>query len=201
MSLEAAVFDTEWKNVQAQTSTTKDGVTYQYLTNGGNARSSGAEATYMLFPVQDLTLRATGAYTNSHLTEDAPALGGLSGDAMPFTAKWTGSLAADYRFAIGGYPSWVGGSYNYIGKRISNFTNTALGKYPLNVPSYTTFDLNAGIEIAKVKLSDLRQEPGQLARHQLRQQHRARHLHRHVQRRHHPAAHGRRRPELLVLTQ
>ena len=153
MSLEAAVFDTEWKDVQAQTSTTKDGVTYQYLTNGGKARSSGAEATYMLFPVQDLTLRATGAYTDSHLTEDAPALGGLSGDAMPFTAKWTGSLAADYRFALGGYASWVGGSYNYIGKRISNFSNTALGKFPLNVPSYTTFDLNAGIEIAKVKLS------------------------------------------------
>jgi len=153
MSLEAAVFDTEWKDVQAQTSTTKDGVTYQYLTNGGNARSTGAEATYLLFPVQDLTLRATGAYTDSHLTEDAPALGGLSGDEMPFTAKWTGSLAADYRFAIGGHPSWVGGSYNYIGKRISNFTDTALGKYPLNVPSYTTFDLNAGIEIAKVKLS------------------------------------------------
>ena len=153
MSLEAAVFDTEWKDVQAQTSTTKDGVTYQYLTNGGDARSSGAEATYMLFPVQDLTLRATAAYTHSHLTEDAPALGGLSGDAMPFTAKWTGSLAADYRFALGGYATWVGGSYNYIGKRISNFTNESLGKFPLNVPSYTTFDLNAGIEIAKVKVS------------------------------------------------
>ena len=149
MSLEAAVFDTEWKDVQAQTSTTKDGVTYQFLTNGGKARSTGAEATYMLFPVQDLTLRATGAYTDSHLTEDAPALGGLSGDAMPFVPKWTGSLAADYRFGLGGHAAWVGGSYNYIGKRISNFSE----KFPLNVPSYTTFDLNAGIEIAKVKLS------------------------------------------------
>jgi iron complex outermembrane recepter protein len=149
MSLEAAIFDTEWKNVQAQTSTTKDGATYQYLTNGGKAQSSGAEATYLLFPVQDLTLRATGAYTDSHLTQDAPALGGLSGDEMPFVPKWTGSLAADYRFALAGYASWVGGSYNYIGKRTSNFSQ----KFPLNVPSYTTFDLNAGIEIAKVKLS------------------------------------------------
>ena len=153
MSLEAAVFDTEWKNVQAQTSTTKDGVTYQFLTNGGKARSTGAEATYMLFPVQDLTLRATGAYTDSHLTEDAPALGGLSGDTMPFVPKWTGSLAVDYRFALGGHAAWVGGSYNYIGKRISNFSDTSRGKYPLDVPSYTTFDLNAGIEIANVKLS------------------------------------------------
>ena len=153
MSLEAAIFDTEWKNVQAQTSAVKDGATYQYLTNGGKAQSSGAEATFMLFPVQDLTLRATGAYTDSHLTEDAPALGGLNGDTMPFVPHWTGSLAADYRFALAGHPAWIGGSYNYIGKRISNFTNTKLGKYPLDVPSYTTFDLNAGVEIAKVKLS------------------------------------------------
>jgi len=153
VTLEAAIFDTEWKNVQAQTSTTKNGVTYQYLTNGGNARSNGAEATLMLFPVRDLTLRATGAYTNSRLTQDAPALGGLAGDEMPFTARWTGSLAADYRFALGGHPSLVGGSYNYIGKRISNFTDTALGKYPLEVPHYTTFDLNAGVEIARIKVS------------------------------------------------
>jgi len=149
MSLEAAIFDTEWKNVQAQTSAVVNGATYQYLTNGGKARSSGAEGTFLLFPVRDLTLRATGAYTDSHLTEDAPALGGLSGDEMPFVPKWTGSLAADYRFALGGHASWVGGSYNYIGKRISNFSD----KFPLSVPSYTTFDLNAGIEIAKVKLS------------------------------------------------
>ena len=153
VSLEAAIFDTEWKDVQAQTSTTKAGVTYQYLTNGGNARSTGAEATFLLFPVQDLTLRATAAYTDSHLTEDAPALGGLDGDSMPFTAKWTGSLAADYRFALGGHSAWVGGSYNYIGKRISNFTDTSLGKYPLDVPAYRTVDLNAGIEISRVKLS------------------------------------------------
>jgi iron complex outermembrane receptor protein len=153
MSLEAAIFDTEWKNVQAQTSAVADGVTYQYLTNGGKARSTGAEATFLLFPVQDLTLRATAAYTDSHLTEDAAALGGLDGDKMPFVPRWTGSLAADYRFAIAGHPSWIGGSYNYVGKRISNFTNQALGKFPLDVPSYTTFDLNAGIEIARVKLS------------------------------------------------
>jgi outer membrane receptor protein involved in Fe transport len=149
MSLEAAVFDTEWKDVQAQTAAVKDGATYQYLTNGGNARSSGAEATFLLFPVQDLTLRATGAYTHSHLTEDAPALGGLSGDAMPFVPKWTGSLAADYRFAVAGHAAWAGGSYNFVGKRPSNFSQ----KFPLDVPSYTTFDLNAGIEIAQVKLS------------------------------------------------
>ena len=149
MSLEAAIFDTDWKNVQAQTSTTKNGVTYQYLTNGGKAQSSGAEATFLLFPVQDLTLRATGAYTDSHLTQDAAALGGLAGDPMPFVPKWTSSLAADYRFAVAGHAAWAGGSYNYVGKRTSNFSQ----KFPLEVPSYTTFDLNAGIEIAKVKLS------------------------------------------------
>lgn len=70
-------------------------------------------------------------------------------------ARSTGALGADYRFALDGHAAWVGGSYNYIGKRISNFTDSSLqgNKFPLDVPSYTTFDLNAGVEIAKVKLS------------------------------------------------
>jgi iron complex outermembrane recepter protein len=149
MSLEAAIFQTDWKNVQAQTSATKDGVTYQYLTNGGTAQSSGAEATLLVFPVPDLTLRLTTAYTDSHLTQDAPALQGLAGDAMPFVPNWTASLAADYRFALGGHAAWVGGSYNIVGNRKSNFSE----KNPIKVPEYVTFDLNAGVEIGKVKLS------------------------------------------------
>ncbi len=148
-SIEAAVFRTDWKDVQAQTSATKDGATYQYFVNGGKARSSGAEATLLVFPVKDLTLRATGAYTDAKLTEDAAALSGKSGDRMPFVPKTTGSLGIDYRFALGAYQATVGGSANYIGSRLSNFS----GKGPLNVPSYTTLNLNMGVDINQWRVS------------------------------------------------
>nr|WP_276597111.1 TonB-dependent receptor [Pelomonas aquatica] len=142
-SIEAAVFTTDWKDVQAQTSATKSGATYQYFVNGGTARSRGAETTLLVFPVKDLTLRLTAAYTDARLTEDAPALQGMNGDRMPFVPRVTASFGTDYRFEIGSYPAWIGGSANYIGSRVSTFG----GKGPLNVPAYTTVNLNTGADI------------------------------------------------------
>ena len=150
-SVEAAVFTTDWKNIQIQTTTgaTSKG-TFNYFVNGGTAKSSGAEATVLLFPVSGLTLRGTVAYTDSHLTQDAPVVKGLSGDRMPFVPRITASVAADYRFALSGLPTWVGGSLNRVGDRRSNFSQQA---NVLTVPAYTTFNLNAGVEINRLRLT------------------------------------------------
>jgi len=148
-SLEAAVFTTDWKDVQIQTAAQTAAGNFNYFVNGGNAKSSGMEATFMLAPTRDLLLRATAAYTDSHLTEDAPTAGGLNGDRMPFTPRVTGSLAADYHFAIAGSPAWIGASYNYIGERRSNFS----GKTAFDVGAYKTLNLNAGMDIGNVRVS------------------------------------------------
>jgi outer membrane receptor protein involved in Fe transport len=149
-SVEAAVFSTDWKDIQVQKATVSNGTTYQHFVNAGKAKSQGAEATLLLFPISGLTLRATGAYTDSHLTEDAPVVGGLSGDRMPFVPKWTGSLAADYRFPLAGVQAWVGGAVGYIGARRSNFSQQPNAT---DVPSYTTLGLNAGVDIDNLRVS------------------------------------------------
>lgn len=150
-SVEAALFTTDWKDIQIQTSS---GVTpkgnFNYFVNGGRAKSSGAEGTLLFFPMAGLTLRGTAAYTDSHLTEDAPVVKGLNGDRMPFVPKVTGSLAADYRFALSGLQAWVGGSVNHIGERQSNFSKQA---NVLTVPAYSTVNLNAGVEINQVRVT------------------------------------------------
>jgi len=150
-SVEAALFTTDWKDIQIQTSS---GVTpkgnFNYFVNGGKAKSSGAEATLLVFPTSGLTLRGTAAYTDSHLTEDAPVVKGLNGDRMPFVPRMTGSLAADYRFALAGMQAWVGGSVSHIGERRSNFSQQA---NVLNVPAYSTVNLNAGLEVNKVRVT------------------------------------------------
>lgn len=148
-SLEAAVFTTDWKDVQIQTSARTVAGNFNYFVNGGNAKSNGLETTFMLAPSRDLLVRTTVAYTDSHLTEDAPAAGGLNGDRMPFTPRLTSSLAIDYHFGVAGYAAWLGGSYNYIGARRSNFS----GKTPFEVGSYNTFNLSSGIDIGPVRLS------------------------------------------------
>ncbi|MES2959070.1 MAG: TonB-dependent receptor [Pseudomonadota bacterium] len=149
-SIEAALFRTDWKDVVVQRGTVSGGVTYQHFVNAGDAKVQGAEATLLLFPMQGLTLRTTGAYTDSRLTTDAPSAGGLSGDRMPFVPKWTASLAADYRFPIAGHSAWVGGVVGYIGQRRSDFSQVP---DVLDVPSYTTLGLNAGVEFGNVRVS------------------------------------------------
>jgi len=159
-SLEAAVFTTNWQDIQIQTSTTTAAGTYQYFVNGGTARSDGAEATLLFQPVTGLSLRATAAYTDSKLTSDAPAAGGLDGDRMPFSPQWTGSLLADYHFHLGSaWQPFVGASWSYIGNRISNFSQhqppnpTGLPSNEVTVPSYTTFNLNAGFDVNRVRVN------------------------------------------------
>ncbi|MDE2369910.1 MAG: TonB-dependent receptor [Burkholderiales bacterium] len=150
-SIEAAIFDTDWKDIQVQTQTVDShGTTYQHFVNAGTARSQGAEATLLLFPSAGLTLRATAALTDSKLTADAPVVGGVSGDRMPFVPKWSGSLGADYKFSAGGLPAWIGGAVAYVGQRRSNFSQKPNAT---DVPSYTTLGLNAGVDIGKARVS------------------------------------------------
>lgn len=158
-SVEAALFDTNWNDVQIQTSTTTAAGSYQYFVNGGTARSDGADATVLIEPLRGLSVRATGAYTNSRLTSAAPAAGGLNGDRMPFSPKWTGSLVADYRFVVsGGLRPFMGVSWNYIGERVSNFTehqppNPAdLPSNKVSVPSYTTVNIHVGVDVHRLRL-------------------------------------------------
>lgn len=149
-SVEAALFRTDWKDVVVQRGTVANGTTYQHFVNAGDAKVQGAEATLLLFPVQGLTLRATGAYTDSRLTMDAPSAGGLNGDRMPFVPRWTASLGADYRFPVAGHSAWVGGVVGYIGQRRSDFSQLP---DVLDVPAYTTVGLNAGVEVGGARIS------------------------------------------------
>ncbi len=148
-SVEAAVFSTRWKNIQIQTSTRTAAGNFNHFVNGGTARSSGAEATLLLFPLQGLTLRTTAAYTDARLTSDAPAAGGIDGDRMPFVPRITASLSADHRFALGTLPAWLGAAVQHVGERRSNFSN----KTPFDVPAYTTLGLNAGFDLKNLRVT------------------------------------------------
>jgi iron complex outermembrane receptor protein len=145
-SIEAALFSTDWKNIQIQTSANG----FNFFVNGGAATSKGFEASLMYFPVTGLSLRGTLGYTQAKLSEAAPAAGGVSGDQLPFVPELAGSLGANYRWAIGnGLMASAGGSVNYTGDRRSDFS----GKAAKEVPSYTTVNISGGIENANWRLS------------------------------------------------
>ncbi len=136
--VDAALFYTDWRDIQVQTSAGG----FNYFVNGGSARSQGGELTVRWAPARGLNLGLNGAYTDARLTAPAVAAGGADGDQLPFVPKWSGSLTADYQWRLSGnLDAFVGGSVNYTGERISNFS----GKAPHQVPSYTTVNLRAGV--------------------------------------------------------
>jgi len=145
-SFEAAVFDTDWKNIQIGTSAQG----YNFYVNGGTARSRGAEATFYVVPLAGFSVRASMAYTDAVLTSDAPAAGGLDGDRLPFVPKVTASLSADYRWSlVSDWSAILGSSINFTGNRASAFSQ----QQPLTVASYTTVNVNAGVENANWRVS------------------------------------------------
>lgn len=147
-SFEAAVFNTDWKDVQIQTNRSGS----NFLINGGKARSRGAEATLAVYPTAGLGVRATLGYTDAHLTEDTTKVMvnattplGRSGDDMPFVPKLTASLAADYKFALNAdWASSLGTAIAHTGKRRSDFS----GKPNIDLPAYTTVNFSAAVENA-----------------------------------------------------
>ncbi len=156
---EAAVFQIDWDDIQLLTTDTTSQLTY--YTNGSTARSRGAELSTRWAPVRGLALEAAGTYLDAKLTDGLnPPVGaariyGSKGDRLPGSAKLSGSLSAEYNWAIGEtYSAYVGSSLAYVGNRYAEFSNLLPIADPvankaygvrLKMPSYTTVDLRAGI--------------------------------------------------------
>ncbi|HEY1881241.1 MAG TPA: TonB-dependent receptor [Caulobacteraceae bacterium] len=146
LSLDLSLFWNEWDKIQIQTSAPGG---FQGFINGGTARTRGVELSSLWRPTHGLTLGLNGAYTEANLTSAAPAAGGVDGDELPFVPRWTGAITADYSWLINnGWAADVGGSVNYIGDRRSGFTNA----FGVNVPSFTTFNLNGSVTHGPVTL-------------------------------------------------
>lgn len=125
--LDLSVFHIAWRNIQLQQQTADNLV---YTGNGGTASSSGFEFATTFLPTAYLHFTATAAYTDAHLTEDAPAVGGFNGDQLPISPRWTASLTTDYVHPISDRVSLLsGGGYRYRDAVLSQFAHTdvALG--------------------------------------------------------------------------
>ncbi|HEY2068399.1 MAG TPA: TonB-dependent receptor [Rhizomicrobium sp.] len=146
VSFDAALYYNNWKDVQIQTSAS----IYQYIVNGGNARTQGVELGVAYVPIDGLTLGLNGSYLDANLTSDAIAAHAVNGDRLPFVPHLSGSLTADYRWPLtDAVMANLGGSLNYVGSRISDYS----GRFPVTVPSYTVLDLHAGIDYRNFEIS------------------------------------------------
>jgi len=146
VSIDAALFYTDWKDIQIQTSAAG----FNFFVNGGKARSQGAEVTLRVAPVRGLNLGLNSAYTDAKLTTAAPAAGGIDGDRLPYVPKFSGALTADYAIPMTGtMQANIGGSVNYVGSRQSDYSQ----RFAKRLGDYTTVDLRAGISDGAWSLS------------------------------------------------
>jgi iron complex outermembrane receptor protein len=106
------------------------------------------EWTFGYVPVHGLTFSWTGAYTHANLTSPAPAVGGNSGDPLPYVPKWSTSLDGEYDWAaFANYKGFVGATWSYIGSRSTDFGSSA-DATPVQVAlsSYNTVEARIGLE-------------------------------------------------------
>ncbi|MDE1150642.1 MAG: TonB-dependent receptor [Azospirillaceae bacterium] len=143
LSIDASIYDIEWDAIQLQAASPTG---FSYIQNGGTARSRGGEVNLTVTPSEGLTLVANLDYTDATLTENVRTSGlyGNTGDRLPFSARFTGSLSADQKFHITeGFNGFVGATVSYVGDRYSVFNTTATGAR-FYMPAYTTFDVRTG---------------------------------------------------------
>ncbi|WP_079227375.1 TonB-dependent receptor [Pseudomonas putida] len=144
LSLETALFYIDWKDVQ--TTLTDSASSFNYMANGGKARSQGIENSFTWLPTDRLTINGTLTYTDARFVEADPRNPVVqNGDRLPYSPRWSSSLSATQEFPIlGAYTGYAGATVTYMGDRGGSFPNRATSTR-FTLPSYTTVDLKGGI--------------------------------------------------------
>jgi len=144
LTSELSVFHIDWRRIQLSALIDSFGT----ITNGGGARSDGAEWNVAYVPIKGLTLGFNGAYVNAYLTQPTPeSVNGLAGDRLPTAPLWSASASAEYSYPImSDLSGFLGVNWHFSGKRYADFS--AVGPRQ-QMPSYHIVDFRAGVETAK----------------------------------------------------
>jgi len=142
------VFYIDWKDVQILGIVNTPAGPVGINGNSGSAKSKGVEWNFTWRPISGLTLALLGSYTDAYLTADAPGLGAMSGDKLPFVPNVQNTLNADYKWpAFGDWSAFVGGTETYTGSRYTAFSPTVSVIEPhVKLPVYNTFQLHLGLD-------------------------------------------------------
>ena len=145
VSIDLSTYYIDWSNIQIQLRG-PTGLTYS--SNGGNAKSTGLEASVVTHPMDKLTLSGWFSYDDAALTESFPENSpgaGSTGDRLPLSSTLSGNLSAEYQTPIANRGLGViGGDLSYIGDRYGIFGSKAAAARQY-FGDYTKFDLHAGI--------------------------------------------------------
>jgi len=145
LSVDASLFRIDWHDIQVTEVDPVSGSTY--FANAGTAHSQGVEAAVQYIPVEGLKISANGSYTDAVLDSALPADAdsvAASGSRLPYSPRWSGTLAADYERALTGeVRGFAGATVMYVGERLADFQST-LGAPRYEMPDYYQLDMRLG---------------------------------------------------------
>ena len=155
---DAAVYQIDWDDIQLLRTVVLqvNGQTIRraLIANAGSASSKGAEFSMQWAPISSLVIGGSIAFVDATLGADAPALGGVNGDRIPYSAKWSGMATADYSRAL---TSTLTGTFGvgmqYVGERTNYFAADPAGNIQAQLPAYTQLDLRASVAWDQWELS------------------------------------------------
>jgi iron complex outermembrane receptor protein len=138
---DVALWYIDWKDLQA--------VTYvNGATTGGNANSDvtayGFEGSLTWRPTDGFSVIGGLAYSNSTLDDDeTAAFGALAGENLRLLPEWSGSIQANYDFAISpGVLGFVSGAVRYVGARDTGYEGGVADDGTVITPLIANFTLD-----------------------------------------------------------
>lgn len=142
-----SVYHIDWSDIQTNAQL---GCGFGFIENAGSANVDGIEVELRARLFQGLELSVGGSYTDATLAEEAPNLGGESGDRMPFVPKVGYNASAHYERELStNYRGFVNFSHQHVGESSNKF-DIATG---VSQPAYDIGNLRVGVQADRWTLS------------------------------------------------
>ena len=135
----SAIYQIDWTGVQASVYMPSCG--FSYTANAATAESRGIEFESTTLLTDTLQLQINGAYTDSEMTSDVPALGAESGDSMTMVPEYNFYVALDQQVTLFGRDGSVRLDVAGYGEYKSHFNTLETDV----APAYETVNLSANM--------------------------------------------------------
>lgn len=129
LTLNADVYDIEWKQIQQRISLPNCGFTF--TENAGNARSRGIEVESVARLSPWLELSGGFGYTDAKFTKTAPGTGILPGAQLLDVPKFTANVASDLDFNLGSTSETLHLQWSHVSSRLDDYSEPVKPAYSL----------------------------------------------------------------------
>ena len=161
LRVNGAVFLEDWKHFQYSFLGANS---FTEIHNGPNARIKGIEADVGLFPMQGLSLTATGAYLDAKIRNnlcaaddptfecaDPNSIVAPKGSRLPVTPKFKISAIGRYEWALGSGKAHLQSNWTHVGSASSALrVGVDITDIPPRLHAYDLVDLAAGYDWGKI---------------------------------------------------